>query len=114
MATRIDNLPVDNTKKLLLAIMPALNRDERVMFLVPAGDGKRLEARIRVMLSRARARLQLKATKKMNHFKLHCTIHPHTERGIRYDAMVFWRAKNATHLAQELLDDMLEGQLTNG
>lgn len=114
MAIRLDDLPLDDTKQILLRIMPHLNQDERILFLVPAGQGKKVELRMRVMLSRARNRLKLKSARKMNHFKLHCTIHPHTEGGIRYDAVVMWRAKNATHYAQEMLEDLLEGQSNHG
>lgn len=100
------NCDVSNTEQLLGNVLQHLNRDERVMFLTDAGRGKRVEQRLRVKLSRVRKSM-IEQGRMRKHFKLSCSIHPHTEHGKRHDCLVMWRVQNDKHKATELLEDML-------
>lgn len=101
---RFDNLP-NTTKALMAEIMPHVKAGERVMFLVTAGDGQPMVQRIRVMMSRARKKLRRRG-KKMVHFTLHHSVHPHTENGIRHDAIILWSSRSESHEVNELLEEI--------
>ncbi len=102
---RFNDLPLDKTRQLMAAIMPDIKKGERVMFLVDAGYGTAMVQRIRVMMSRARKELKRKG-KKTIHFTLHHSVHPHTEQGIRHDAILLWSSRDESHEINELLEDV--------
>lgn len=106
MATRVDGLPLDNTRELLQRLLPLIGRGERVMFLVPRGEAGKIESRIRVAISRARQNMRNRG-KKLKHFTLRCTTHKHTEDGKIYDAVVMWREVERFHEMREMLEDVL-------
>jgi hypothetical protein len=85
--------------------MPFVKQGERVMFLVPAGDGFNMVQRVRVAMSRARKELRRKQ-KPMIHFRLHHSIMPWTEAGKRHDAVILWSTRDETHEVNELLEDV--------
>ena len=103
---RFDGLPLGHTRRLMATIMPTVKLGERVMFLVDSGNGPAMVQRIRVAMSRARKQLKRKG-KKMTHFTLKHTIHPHTENGIRHDAIILWSVRSESHEVAELLEEIL-------
>lgn len=105
---RFDNLPLHLTKHLMATIMPSVKQGQRVMFLVPAGDGEKMVQRIRVMMSRARKKLKRQG-KKMTHFTLNHSVTPWTEHGTRYDAVYLWSSRRESHEVNELLEDIFRG-----
>lgn len=102
---RIDNLPLDKTKLLMAQIMPHIKAGERVMFLVEPSCGQPMVQRIRVAMSRARKTLRRQG-KKMIHFTLHHSVHPHTENGKRHDCIILWSSRNESHAINELLEEV--------
>lgn len=102
---RFDDLPLDKTKKLMGQIMPSIKQGERVMFLVEPGVGQAMVQRIRVAMSRARKALR-RQNKKMIHFTLHHSVHPHTENGKRHDCIILWSSRNESHEINELLEEV--------
>lgn len=109
MTIRVDDLPFDNTQLMLQRLLPMLKEGNRVLFLTARGEGDNVVQRIRVMVSRFRKQFRAKG-RRQRHFKLHHSIHPHTERGQRFDAVVMWESRNTKHEMMEILEDML----TNG
>lgn len=103
---RFNDLRLDHTRHLMATIMPTIKTGERVMFLVPPGVGEPMVQRIRVAMSRARKKLK-RTGKKMTHFSLHHSVHPHTEKGERYDAIILWSTRNESHEINELVEDIL-------
>lgn len=106
MAIRIDDLPIDDTRALMARIMPLVKQGERVLFLCPKQEGENIVQRIRVMMSRVRKKLR-NQNKKIQHFKVHHTVHPHTEDGHRFDAVVIWSTRSESHEHAEMLEDLL-------
>lgn len=100
------NCGTESTERLLTEVLRHLNQDERVMFLTDAGCGAKVEQRLRVKLSRIRQKL-IEQGRMRKHFRLSCSIHPHTEGGLRYDCVVMWRFQNETHKAIEMLEDLV-------
>lgn len=86
-------------------IMPSIKGGERVMFLVEPGVGLPMVQRIRVTMSRARKKLKRQG-KRMIHFTLHHSVHPHTEAGKRYDAIILWSSRSESHEINELIEDI--------
>lgn len=105
MTTRLD-CDVTDTRVLLQAILRGTRDGARVMFLDSAGCGAAKMQAVRVRLSRTRNELKRKG-KKLQHFNMHLTIHPHTEEGKRYDCVVVWRTKNRRHEMLESLEDLV-------
>jgi hypothetical protein len=97
---------VDNTPTLLRDILLHTMQGNRVMFLCESGRGNATIQRARVMLSRKRKELERQARKR-GHFNLHSTIHPHTEGGKRFDAVVVWRTQSERHRLIESIEDMI-------
>lgn len=108
MLTRIDpNL--DNTERLLEQILPGILTDQRVGFLVPAGESGNVLARIRTMISRKRKKLLTNGVKPKR-FELRSSVHPETHAGFRMECIVLWRHVGESHMMSETLEDLL----TNG
>lgn len=105
MTTRLDCNVLD-TKELLGNILTQVIGGRRCMFLCEPGQGAPTIQRARVMLSRVRKARRNKG-KKMRHFQLHNTIHPHTEDGKRFDAVVVWEVVNPRHSMLESLEDLI-------
>jgi hypothetical protein len=104
---RIEEPALDKTERLLEQILlPILTQEARVRFLCDAGDGNNVAARVRVMLSRKRKQLQAKG-KKLNHFRLHSSIHTETHGGKRFDCLIMWRTVNENHIMTQELEDLL-------
>lgn len=104
---RIEAPALDRTEKLLEQILvPILTQEARVRFLCPSGEGENVAARIRVMLSRQRKKLQSRG-KRIKHFRLHSTIHTETHEGRRFDCLIMWRTVNDSHVLAQELEDLL-------
>lgn len=99
---------VDDTKALLHQILTHTHAGERIMFLTDSGRGEATIQRARVMLSRVR-KARRNAGKKLRHFQLHSSIHPHTEDGKRHDMVVVWQIVNQRHSMLETLEDLVGG-----
>jgi len=107
---RIDQPRLDHTEKLLEQILePLIRQEARVRFLCHASEGAAVAQRIRVMLSRKRKQLIARG-KKPRRFRLHSSIHPHTESGMRFDCVVMWQSINDVHMMTQDLEDLM----TNG
>lgn len=108
MALRITPPNIDDTEKLLVEILSHTlhNPDFRILFLVPAGSGRHYVARLRVMISRKRKRMEQKG-RKQKQFRLNSCIHPETHSGIRHDAIVMWTQRLDSHVLTEALEDIL-------
>lgn len=106
MAIRISNPPLDDTTKLVEVIMTNAADNNRVLFLVPAGQAGNVLARIRTMISRKRKALEQRG-KKIKRFTLNSTVHRETHEGIRYDAIIMWRTVSDSHIMMETLEDLL-------
>lgn len=108
MAIRIDRPNLQDTEQLLVQILPhVVQSDSRVAFLCPAGDAKNMLARIRVMLSRKRKKLNARG-RRAKIFTLRSTIHPETHQGIRYDCIVVWRQDSLFNSLSQDLEDLLQ------
>lgn len=108
MTHRIKEPALGNTELLLEQMLPHIVRDgERVAFLVDAGTGGKVIARIRVMIMRKRKSLEARG-RKVKRFKLHTTVHPETHGGKRYDCIVAWKSINESHMMSEVLEDILK------
>jgi hypothetical protein len=104
---RIDEPELDNTEKLLAQILlPILGSEARVRFLCDAGTGKDVTARLRVMLSRKRQKLEQRG-KKQRKFRLHSSVHSETHDGKRFDCVVMWQTINEIHIMSQELEDLL-------
>lgn len=110
MAIRISE-PSQDTEELLGQILLPMQGDPeiRVAFLCEAGSGAAILQRIRVMISRKRAKLERRG-KKPKKFRLRSTIHTETHEGIRMDCVVVWKHVTDNHIVSE----ELEGILANG
>jgi hypothetical protein len=98
-----------HTEKLLEQILiPILQRDARVRFLCPPGEGEAIAQRIRVMLSRKRKGLE-RQNKKPRRFRLHSSIHKETHDGVRKDCLIMWQSTSDLHLMTQDLEDVLTG-----
>jgi hypothetical protein len=105
---------LDHTEKLLEQILvPILLKDARVRFLCPAGEAEAIAQRLRVMLSRSRAKLRSKG-KKPRIFRLHSSVHRETHDGHRFDCLIMWQSTTDTHLMSQDLEDVLTGVVVNG
>lgn len=108
MATRIEF--TENTEELLGNILKVILVDDgRSLFLCDAGSGERVVSRLRVMLSRKRAKLSRKGTRTKQFAVCH-TVHKETHEGKRFDAVVMWRRTGIKDFMRESLEDIL----TNG
>lgn len=107
MTVRIENPKLDSTDALMLQVLePILKRDQRVLFLVPAGDGEKILQRLRVMISRTRRAKQARGEKVRN-FRFRSSIHPETVNGKRYDACVCWQETSTHAMMRQLLEKAL-------
>lgn len=105
MATRIEFS--EDTEQLLGRILHViLTEGNRALFLCDAGSGDRVNARLRVMLSRKRAKLS-RHGKRTKQFALCHSIHSETHGGKRYDAIVMWRRTGIKDIMKESLEDLL-------
>lgn len=107
MTITIDTSQTHKTTELLATVLIHAKQGHRVQFLCDARSGPAVVQRLRVALSRSRGR-HLARGKKIDEFTLCHSIHPHTENGKRYDAVVMWVVKTHHHMQRELLDDLLE------
>lgn len=105
MAVRITP-DLSKTEAMLTDILTIIMSGERAAFLVPAGAGELILARIRTMISRKRRRLKSMG-KKVKHFTLQSSIHPETHDGKRMDCIIVWRQVTVTHAMSEQLEDLL-------
>lgn len=97
------------TRDLLTILVREADLEERVRILVDPGQQRRLIARVRVMLSRARKALE-KRGKSYVRFRLRAETTPYTDRqGKRYTAIYMWRERTETHEAIELIEDIIHG-----
>lgn len=103
---RIDEIDALTTEDLVVQILSAWENGERVMFLVTPGYGYKVMQRIRVKVSRIRNK-QRREGKKQMHFTIHHTAHPHTEKGLRYEAIVTWRTQTDEHRMIEKFEDLI-------
>lgn len=107
MTVRLTEPNIYNTETLLGQVLaPLVREDSRVMFLCDPSSGPAVVQRLRVMISRKRRELE-KRGKNIRRFRLHCSIHPETHDGKRYDCVVMWKSVNEVHLMSEDLEDML-------
>jgi hypothetical protein len=83
-------------------------RDQYVLFLVPAGEGRNYTNRLRMQLSRQRQKLREQG-KRFKQFTLHSTLHPETHDGIRFDAIVMWKQQSLSQLAEQDIENILTG-----
>lgn len=101
------DVQVNDTEKLLGAILIQINLDHHVQFLTPPGRGEAVIQRCRVMLSRVRGRLK-EAGRPAKHYKLHHSTYPYSDRtGMRHDCVVVWKSKNQRHNIIESLEQMV-------
>lgn len=105
MALRIEPNLAD-TDVLLGQILVPVMQDERVSFLVPAGQANLVMARVRVMISRKRAKMKQRG-RTLRHFRLNSTVHRETHNGERMDCIIVWREIKDSHMMAETLEDLL-------
>lgn len=107
MAIRITN-PADDTEKLLEQVLLPMTQDPsvRVAFLCESGMGEAVLQRLRVMISRKRAKL-LNRGKAPKKFRLRSTVHTETYEGKRFDCVVCWKQITDVHVMSEQLEGIL-------
>lgn len=104
----LDTSEIQKTTDLLAHTLYWCKQGNHVQFLVDPGTGPAVVARMRVALSRSRAR-NVKNGRKVDEFSMRHNIYPYTSRdGKRHDAIVIWTEKNSYHERRELLDDLVE------
>ena len=106
MTIRIAEPALDNTSRLLYQILQQVLKDERVLFLCPAGESEALIQRVRMQLSRQRTKLRNKG-RVIQEFQLHSSVHPETHEGIRHDAIIMWRVASKAQLAELEMEKLL-------
>jgi len=112
MLVRI-NPKLESTEDLLAQVLQVILPDaSRVSFLCAAGDGERVLARLRVMVSRRREMLRRKG-RKPKIFTLKSSVHPETHAGIRYDSVIIWREIKDSDWMSEELEDMMAKEKTH-
>ncbi len=99
---------IEDTTQLLGAILLALknNADERIQFLVPAGQGQAYLQRVRVKISRERNKMR-RDGKKPKRFTLHSEVFPWTENGKRHDSIIVWKYRGKTHELRDIVEEVL-------
>jgi hypothetical protein len=107
MAIRITT-PAADTEKLLEQILLPMQEDPsvRVAFLCDSGMGEAVLQRLRVMISRKRAKLTMKG-KSPKKFRLRSTVHTETHAGKRFDCVVCWKQITDVHVMSEQLEGIL-------
>jgi hypothetical protein len=86
--------------------MEGLNKGERINFLCDAGLGEPILQRMRVKLSRVRKEM-IRKGRRVKHFKMHSSVHPHTEGGKRFDSVIVWNSQSETQRTLETLEDLI-------
>lgn len=107
MTVWIEDADSKKAKDLMAEVLMLGSDGERVQFLVRAGDGGACVQRMRVELSRSRARHK-KLNKPYREFTLKHHCYPYTKEGIRYDCIVMWTERERRHRLKELLADTLK------
>lgn len=113
MAIRIAEPALDDTRQLLVQVLGHVQAGSRVAFLVDAGKGRDVVARLRTMISRQRGRLVAHG-RRPKRFTLHSSIHPETHQGKRHDCIVLWKTVGDSHMLTETLEDILAKDAVNG
>lgn len=107
MAVWFDISKTPRTRDLTAEVLFLCKQGERVQFLTAAGIGHHVVQRMRVALSRSRAKNR-KRGRAVDEFTWHCDIYPYTKDGRRFDCVVMWTEKGFHHRKRELLDDLVE------
>lgn len=99
---------LSDTEELLGQILTHVIPDPmaRVSFLVPAGQGFNVCARIRTMISRKRKKISNEG-KRPKRFQLNSSVHPETHEGMRMECVVIWQRINDSHGMLETVEEML-------
>lgn len=107
MAIRVPD-PSPKTDVLLTQILQPMAHDPetRVAFLCESGTGEDVLQRLRVMISRIRARAETRG-KKIRKFRLRSSVHSETHQGTRYDCVVVWKEISDVHVMSEQLEGIL-------
>lgn len=108
MAVWLTDAESKTTDNLMAEVLSLAGETERVQFLVAPGTGGAVVQRMRVALSRSRAR-QKKRGKNYKEFTLRHDCYPYTtESGKRYDCIVMWIERRRHHRLKEILTDTLK------
>lgn len=108
MARWLETSSIQKTQDLLANILVlSIQDNSRVQFLCDPSTGAAVVQRLRVALSRSRAKNK-SIGRKINEFTLCHEIYPYTVDGIRHDCVVMWVEKSDKHIHRELLDDIVE------
>lgn len=106
MAVWIDPTKSHTTDALIGQVIMLGMTGQRVSFLTDPGAGSAVVQRMRVALSRSRARNKARG-RAVSEFTLKHEIYPYTKDGKRHDCVVMWIQKFPHHSRRELLDDIL-------
>lgn len=107
MAVWFDISTTPKTQDLTASVLSLCKQGNRVQFLTAAGVGSATVQRMRVALSRARAKNRA-AGRPIDEFTWHHNIYPYTEGGRRFDCVVMWIERSLHHRKREILDDLVE------
>lgn len=108
MAIRVEPDIADTDDIIAKVLVVVLGGDgtNRVSFLVPAGTGENVCARVRTAISRLRKRLS-ERKRNPKRFILHSSIHPETHEGRRMDCIVMWKHHSDSTILLEAAEELM-------